>query len=109
QGEPPALAAIAIRLLFFGFAALALVSIAVYAGWKLHDETSVGTFLLLFSVPCWILGEWLIRRYRLYRFGVEEALVTGAGVQFCLGLNILALRNSPSLNAHTLLVWSLPA
>ena len=46
----------------------------------LNDRVMVGVFALIGAGACFAIAQWLIKRYRLYRFGVEEAAAIAAGV-----------------------------
>ena len=55
----------------------------------IRDQSLIGCYLLGTAVLCYALGEFLIRWFRLHRFGVEEALLAGAVVQFSIGLYLV--------------------
>jgi len=97
-GPVLARAGASVRLLFFLFTGLALFSANAFIASNIPGHFEQGLFFSLSSVPCYALGEWLLRRYRVHRFGVEEALLLGAGSQFALGVFLLfldALKGSP--------------
>lgn len=71
---PPALAGWAIRLLLFGLTALALVGAALFFGWDVHERDTRAMILLVEGVVAWGLAELLVAKFRLHRFGAEEAL-----------------------------------
>lgn len=79
----------AIRLLFFSFCVSAQWALCAYLTAGVRDQRLIGCYLLGTAVLCYALGEFLIRWFRLYRFGVEEALLAGAVVQFSNGLYLV--------------------
>ena len=79
----------AIRLLFFAFSALAQGALCAFLTWDIHSLPTVGRYLLGTAVLCYAIGEVFILWFRLYRFGVEEALLAGAVVQFSIGLYLV--------------------
>ena len=78
-----------IRLLFFAFCACAQLALCDYLTAGIRIQSLEGRYLLGTAVLCYALGEFLIRWFRLHRFGVEEALLAGAAVQFSIGLYLV--------------------
>jgi len=79
------------RLILFAFGLLIIVSSVLFVGVTFHvssDEASA-TICLVGAAASFGLAEYLIGRFRLYRFGIEEA-AAAAGVTFVMvGATIL--------------------
>jgi uncharacterized membrane protein YgcG len=95
-GALPAQAGWAIRLLLFGFALTARGAFNAFftltmlggSSWGSSASGPIGAYYLVSAVPLYLLGEWLIRNKNLYRFGIEEGVLAGAIIQFCMGLTL---------------------
>jgi hypothetical protein len=96
-GPLPGQAGWAVRLLLFGFALGARGAFNTFVTWSFlggsmfgsGDRGRLSAYFLATAAPLYLLGEWIIRRHRLYRFGVEEGVMAGALVQLCTGLILL--------------------
>lgn len=84
-GEPPAHAAWPLRILLFGFGALALGALS--ALWLKDIHGRLESAVTAWSLAAAAIGaaEVMIRRLKVRRFGAEEALVTGAILLFAFG------------------------
>ena len=77
-GEPPAHAAWPLRILLFGFAALALGAVAILTLKDLKGRVDSALAAWLLAAAAVAAAETVIRRLKVRRFGAEEALVAGA-------------------------------
>jgi hypothetical protein len=71
-----------LRVTLFGFAVL-IIAAAVGLAWVVtgvNDSAPAGALCLCAATACTGLVELLIRRFRLYHFGVEEAAAVAAAV-----------------------------
>jgi len=50
------------------------------------SDQTVGVFLLIGSVVCYAAAEFAVSRFRLYRYGIEEALVICSVGFLCVGM-----------------------
>jgi hypothetical protein len=50
------------------------------------SEPTVGTFLLIFAVACYVAAECAVSKARLYRYGIEEALAACSVGLLCSGI-----------------------
>jgi hypothetical protein len=78
-----------LRITLFLFTFLIVNAIAGLAVIFIEGFTSLRTlswFALAASVVCFIVAQALVKRYRLYHFGVEEAVVTASAVMFAIAL-----------------------
>src|SRR5262245_19760613 len=75
-----------LRAVLFVFTVLiAAASIALFATtFHINDNGPIALTCLVSSGICYALAEYLIRRFRLYRFGVEEALAVCAVLLFAI-------------------------
>lgn len=79
-----------ITLFVFGGVILhsALGLLAVLLG-DLIDSAAAGAICMLAGGGCFWLASWLVRRYDLYRFGVEEAVALTAAALVAAGAGLL--------------------
>lgn len=81
-----------LRLTLFGFglliigAAVGLVAVT----FDVKDTTPAGTLFLMAAAVSAMLAEFLIGRFRVYRFGVEEACAVKAAVLVAAGSGMIA-------------------
>ena len=72
-------------------------------------QQTIGIFLLMFAVAYYAAAEFAVARMRLYRYGIEEALLTCAVVSLCLGLQLAffgtVYSSAPPLGTG----WEVPA
>jgi hypothetical protein len=75
-----------LRAVLFVFTVLiAAASIALFATtFHINDNGPIALTCLVSSGICYALAEYLMRRFRLYRFGVEEALAVCAVLLFAI-------------------------
>jgi hypothetical protein len=59
------------------------------------SEQSFGVFLLMFAVVCYAAGEIAISQFRLYRYGIEEALAACSVGFLCLGMLLAFFSSGP--------------
>jgi hypothetical protein len=82
------------RILYFVFTWICLSAMVGFVIWfsDANDERPIGLIFLVFSIPMYGLAEYTVRRYYLYRHGIEEALALQSLGLFCGGivLNILS-------------------
>lgn len=81
-----------LRLTLFGFGLLitaAAVGLAVVT-FDVNDAAAAGVLCLMAAAAAAALAEFLIRRFRLYRFGVEEACAVAAAVLVAGGSGLIA-------------------
>src|SRR5262249_18698952 len=81
-----------LRLILFAFSLLIISSSVLLVGvtFSLNREVSAGTLCIVGGIASFAFGEYLISRFRLYRFGIEEAGAIGGGVLVAVGSGILA-------------------
>lgn len=83
------------RILYFVFTWIGLSAAVGLILWisDANDEWSFGFIALTFSFPMYGLAELVVRKYRIYRYGIEEALSLQSLSFFCVGgvLIILSL------------------
>ncbi|MRR18424.1 MAG: hypothetical protein EG826_18430, partial [Deltaproteobacteria bacterium] len=80
------------RILFFVFTLLCAGAAVGLLVWLLEDragDKGLAVAVLLFSVGCFILAESIVKTRRLYRYGMEEALLMAAMVCFVISSSVL--------------------
>lgn len=84
------------RTLCFVFTSLCISSVVGLAAWILDadNEKSFGLIALSFSIPMYVLAEFVVRKNRFYRNGIEEALALHSMAFFCVGI-ITAVFHAP--------------
>jgi len=84
------------RTLCFVFTSLCISSLLGLVAWILDadNEKSFGLIALSFSIPMYGLAEFVVRKYRFYRYGIEEALALHSMAFFCVGI-ITAVFHAP--------------
>ena len=99
------------RILYFIFTWICLGATIGLVAWMLDldDEGSIGFLFLLFSIPFYVLAEYLVRRYHFFRHGIEEALTLLSLALFCGGavMLVLSLPGHPDDHQMMLLTASL--
>ena len=73
----------------FGLLIIAATVALVVVTLKPNEEQAAGVICLIAAAGCIALAEFLISRFRLYRFGVEEACAIGAVVLAGVGSGLL--------------------
>jgi uncharacterized membrane protein YgcG len=81
-----------LRLTLFGFGLLIIAATVglVVVTLDVKDATPAGALCLMAAPLSAVLAEFLIGRFRLYRFGVEEAAAVGAAVLVAVGSGLIA-------------------
>lgn len=78
-----------LRLVLFFFT-LIIVGAAVGLFFEVFlshpSEQTAGVFFLLFAVVCYVVAEVVVSQARLYRYGIEEALVVCSVGFLCVGM-----------------------
>jgi hypothetical protein len=81
-----------LRLIMFGFGLLIIGAAVALAGitFKIHNDVPLAMFCLFTGAGCFVLTEFLIANFRLYRFGVEEAAAVAGGILVSLSAAVFA-------------------
>ena len=82
------------RIIFFIFTLLGVSAVVglFFVFFPVRNTAIIGVALIVFSVPAYILAEHCVRKYSLYRYGIEEALCFNAVVMFCYGTGLTFFR-----------------
>jgi hypothetical protein len=78
-----------LRLVLFFFSLIivgATVGLFVEVFLSRSSEQTVGIFLLIFAAVCYAVAEVAVSQFRLYRFGIEEALAVFSVGFLCVGM-----------------------
>jgi len=81
----------ALLFLFTSIVVVASVSLVITV-FDLDEKTSEATVCVIAAILCLGAAEFLIRNFRFYRFGVEEALTIAAGVLLSLATAFVTSR-----------------
>ena len=83
-----------LRVLLFLFTSIVVVASVslVITVFDLDEKTSEATVCVIAAILCLGAAEFLIRNFRFYRFGVEEALTIAAGVLLSLATAFVTSR-----------------
>jgi len=81
------------RILYFIFTCICLTAAVGLVVWlsDANDERPVGFIFLIFGLPMYALAEYAVRRYHLYRHGLEEALALLSLLFFCGGIMLILI------------------
>ena len=81
------------RILYFVFTWICLTAAVGLVIWlmDIDHEGPIGLTFLLFSIPFYMLAEYLVRCYHVFRHGIEEALALLSLGLFCGGMVLLVL------------------
>ena len=93
------------RILFFVFTLLCAGAVVGLLVWMLEDkagEKTLAAMVLFFSVACFILAEYVVKARKLYRYGIEEALLMAGMV--CFVISLLVLIGDHSLNHRSIAI-----
>ncbi len=94
------------QALFFFFTCVlcyALVFITdTFFGISSHTDNAI--ISLLYSIVFYILAEYLVRVYRLFNFGIENALVFVSVMLFNTGIGVVLNLNAVDIEAFTIIV-----
>jgi hypothetical protein len=90
-----------LRLLMFGFGVLILLAAVVLVGvtLELRTEISMARLCLFGAAASFGICEWAITKFRLYRFGIEEAAAVVAGILIAAGAMMWAAAEHVGLRA----------
>ena len=79
------------RIIFFLFTLLCATAVTAFLIWLMKEpsDTAAMLILILFSIPFYLLAEYVIKKYSFYRYGIEEALVIASIVSLCIGCGLL--------------------
>jgi hypothetical protein len=79
------------RLIFFLFTLLCATAVTAFLIWLMNEpsDTVAMSILILFSIPFYLLAEYVIKKYSFYRYGIEEALALTSIVSLCIGCGML--------------------
>jgi hypothetical protein len=79
------------RLIFFLFTWLCATAVTAFVIWLMKEpsDTAAMSILILFSIPFYVLAEYVIKKYCFYRYGIEEALAIASIVSLCVGCGML--------------------
>lgn len=79
------------RIIFFLFTLLCATAVTAFVIWLMKEpsDTAAMLILILFSIPFYLLAEYVIKKYSFYRYGIEEALAIASIVSLCIGCGIL--------------------
>jgi hypothetical protein len=84
-----------LRLVLFFFTLISVgAAIGLFFEVLRPSDRSVGVFFLVVAVLCYTAAEIAVSQGRLYRFGIEEALVAGSLAFLCLGLQVALFSGS---------------
>ena len=93
-GEAPVHAAWPLRILLFGFATLTLAALSALMLKDLKGRAESAAVAWILAAGAIAAAEAMIRRFKVRRFGAEEALVAGAVVLIAYGAERLCLNGS---------------
>jgi hypothetical protein len=86
-GEPPARAAVALRVVLFGFAMVCIAAAFFLFARDSGGRASLAFYALAAAVACAGAGETIIAALKVYRYGAEEACVAAAVILAALALD----------------------
>jgi hypothetical protein len=80
-----------LRLVLFGFGILIIGAAIVLVGitLRLRDDDGVGMLCFASALGCVLLAEFLVEKFKLYRFGIEEAAAVGAAILTAMGTGFI--------------------
>jgi len=64
------------------------------------SEQTIGIFLLVFAAVCYAAAEFAVSQFRLYRFGIEEALAIFSAGFLCVGMELAFFSGNYSHQPH---------
>jgi hypothetical protein len=100
-----------LRAVLFVFTVLIVAaSIALFAvTFHINNGIPVALTCLASAAICYVPAEYVIRRFRVYRFGVEEALAVCAVVLLSIATVVLIDRFGPTLRVESIFIAALAA
>jgi hypothetical protein len=85
-----------LRLVLFLFTLICIgATAALFFVLSRPSEQTSGVFLLMFAVVCYAAGEIAVSRFRLYRYGIEEALAACSVPFLCVGMLLAFFSGRP--------------
>jgi hypothetical protein len=86
-----------LRVTLFLFAFLIINAVVGLVAVTVDAQEGFGVFLMIAAAGVFFLAQWLIERYRFYRFGIEEAIAVSAVTFFGFGCAIFMRSGFSSL------------
>jgi hypothetical protein len=86
-----------LRITLFLFAFLIINALVGLVALTVDAREGFGIFLMIAAAAALFLAQWLIGRYRFYRFGIEEAIAVSAVTFFGFGCAIFTRSGFSSL------------
>jgi hypothetical protein len=86
-----------LRVTLFLFAFLIINAVVGLVAVTVDAQEGFGVFLMIAAAGVFFLAQWLIERYRFYRFGIEEAIAVSAVTFFGFGCAIFMRTGFSSL------------
>lgn len=82
-----------LRLILFAFGLVIICALVMLIGVTLDLQGEEAIALLCFSaaIGCFVLSEFLLNRFRFYRFGIEEAAASGSVLLLVMSAILLTL------------------
>ncbi|MGH9517815.1 MAG: hypothetical protein ACRD3P_19280 [Terriglobales bacterium] len=78
-----------LRLILFPFTLITVgAATGLFFVLSRPSEQTSGVFLLMFAVVCYAAGEIAVSQFRLYRYGIEEALAACSVGFLCVGMQL---------------------
>lgn len=95
-----------LRMTLFGFGILIVAAAVgfVAATFRLNGEEALAALCLVAAAGCAFAAELLVTRFRLYRFGIEEAAAAGAVNLTAIGASFFVSSLSLSTSGHLALL-----
>ena len=85
-----------LRLILFLFTLITVgAAIGLFFVISRPSEQTSGVFFLMFAGACYAAGEMAVSRFRLYRYGIEEALVACSVGFLCAGILLTFFSGAP--------------
>lgn len=84
-----------LRLILFLFTLITMAAaVGLFFVLSRPSDQAAGSFLLMVAVLCYAASEIAVSQFRLYRYGVEEALAACSVVFLCVGMQLAFFRGS---------------
>ena len=85
-----------LRLILFLFTLITVgAAVGLFFVLLRPSEQTSGVFFLMFAAVCYAAGEIAVSRFRLYRYGIEEALAACSVGFLCAGLELVFFSGGP--------------
>jgi hypothetical protein len=88
-----------LRALLFLFTVIIVVA-SVYLAFitfRVEEKHEMGAVCIVAAAMCFVLAELLVRRFRLYRYGVEEALAASSAILLGIGMALASPADSDTV------------